>query len=217
MSKLCAMFKIGPDVETSIQFDLILYENAIQFNMERCLTIEWLRRENGFDILEFEKDLHLRLKMLHALRIMHKDIKPENILYSWRFRCYVFCDFGIAEYIKEDIGETSSTIYSGTPGFFGPEMEKLGQCLKGESLEVDLYYNDLYGWKETFKIFEGLEGMQKDGRCLNNELIKKYRLLKEDSSMIRRRREQKFKEAYGRPSKSEPSSSDKISEESSSV
>jgi predicted Ser/Thr protein kinase len=47
IAKLCSMFGIGPEVETSIPFDLIVYENAIQFNMKRCepvrnvLTINW--------------------------------------------------------------------------------------------------------------------------------------------------------------------------------
>ena len=37
--KLCALFKIGPDVETSIPYDLLVYENAVQFHMEECSNV----------------------------------------------------------------------------------------------------------------------------------------------------------------------------------
>lgn len=36
ISKLCAMFQIGPDVETTIPYDIIVYEDAMQFHLEKC-------------------------------------------------------------------------------------------------------------------------------------------------------------------------------------
>lgn len=30
------MYGIAPDVETSIPYDLIVYEDAVQFHLERC-------------------------------------------------------------------------------------------------------------------------------------------------------------------------------------
>lgn len=38
-SKLCAMHQIGPDMQTTVPYDLILYDNAIKFHLERCEPI----------------------------------------------------------------------------------------------------------------------------------------------------------------------------------
>jgi hypothetical protein len=40
ISKLCSVFGIGPAIETSIPFDLIVYEDAIQFHLEKCEPAE---------------------------------------------------------------------------------------------------------------------------------------------------------------------------------
>ena len=79
--------------------------------------------------------------MLHGLHIAHKDIKPSNVLYCRRLDKFVLCDFGIAEYVKENIGSVSITSYAGTYRYLGPEMQKLSSVRKGK---VDLYYNDVY-------------------------------------------------------------------------
>ncbi len=34
--------------------------------------------------------------MLHLLQIIHKDIKPANILYSVYYKKVVLCDYGIS-------------------------------------------------------------------------------------------------------------------------
>ncbi len=34
--------------------------------------------------------------MMHILQIIHKDIKPENIIYSETYKKVVLCDFGIS-------------------------------------------------------------------------------------------------------------------------
>jgi hypothetical protein len=36
ISKLCSMLTIGPAIEMSIPFDVIIYTNAIQFHLEKC-------------------------------------------------------------------------------------------------------------------------------------------------------------------------------------
>jgi hypothetical protein len=36
ISKLCSMLGVGPAVETSIPFDVIVYVNAVQFHLEKC-------------------------------------------------------------------------------------------------------------------------------------------------------------------------------------
>jgi hypothetical protein len=36
INKLCSVLGIGPAVETRIPFDLIVYDNAVQFHLEKC-------------------------------------------------------------------------------------------------------------------------------------------------------------------------------------
>ena len=107
------MHQIGPDVHTTIPYDLILYENAIQFHLEKCEPIyydfdrtfsaEFYRQHPN----KFKDDLVHCLRVLHGLHIAHKDIKPSNVLYCRRLDKFVLCDFGIAEYANEDIGYVS--------------------------------------------------------------------------------------------------------------
>lgn len=42
--------------------------------------------------------MKLSLVLLHELKIVHYDIKPENIMYSKYYKKFVFIDFGLAEY-----------------------------------------------------------------------------------------------------------------------
>ena len=41
---------------------------------------------------------------MHTLGILHRDIKPDNIMYSQSYQKYVFIDFGISEFRKEKPG-----------------------------------------------------------------------------------------------------------------
>jgi hypothetical protein len=36
IGKLCSALGIGPALETTIPFDLIVYEDGVQFHLERC-------------------------------------------------------------------------------------------------------------------------------------------------------------------------------------
>ena len=140
------MFGIAPDIETSIPYDLIVYEDAAQFHLEKCSTLcnggdlfmEMVREDSG----KFLMDLVHCLRVLHSLHIVHRDIKPSNILLRPRLDQYVLCDFGIARYVYEDIGETSETSLCGTLRFMGPEMLELYNK-KNSNIRVDLYYNDV--------------------------------------------------------------------------
>jgi predicted Ser/Thr protein kinase len=36
INKLCSILGVGPAVETSIPFDVVVYVNAMQFHLEKC-------------------------------------------------------------------------------------------------------------------------------------------------------------------------------------
>jgi hypothetical protein len=36
ISKVCSVFEVGPAIETSIPFDVVVYADAVQFHLEKC-------------------------------------------------------------------------------------------------------------------------------------------------------------------------------------
>jgi serine/threonine protein kinase len=71
--------KIGPKLCNEFGFDLYLSENEAFFFIEPCKT-EFRRLTS-----EGELGLKRALKEMHLLSIVHKDIKPDNIMYSPSF------------------------------------------------------------------------------------------------------------------------------------
>jgi len=56
--------------------------------------------EKGLAISKLKNDLTQNLRVLHSLKMVHKDIKPDNILYSSTMRRFVFTDFGLTHALK---------------------------------------------------------------------------------------------------------------------
>lgn len=82
---------------------------------------------------------------MHILKIVHRDIKPDNIMWSNEFSTPVFIDFGGTTFIKEPLGYRSTTNFIGTMGYVSSEMNNLLNSKKGL---VDLYFNDIYGLRK---------------------------------------------------------------------
>lgn len=51
---------------------------------------------------KIQRDITLSVYLLHSLKLVHRDIKPHNILYSQRLGKYIFCDFGLTHSVKEN-------------------------------------------------------------------------------------------------------------------
>jgi serine/threonine protein kinase len=51
---------------------------------------------------------------MHILKIMHQDIKPDNIMYSPTFKRLVFIDFGGCLMIEEPLGLKTQAKFFGT-------------------------------------------------------------------------------------------------------
>ena len=52
--------------------------------------------------------------MLHNFRIVHVDIKPENIMFSLTLEELVFIDFGFSRVLREKAGQMSRTMFIGS-------------------------------------------------------------------------------------------------------
>jgi serine/threonine protein kinase len=75
----------GPALDNPFGFHILVYPDCIEFSMEFC-------DHRLFD----ENELLFALKKLHAIGIMHCDIKPSNVSYSHVYKCPVFIDFGLS-------------------------------------------------------------------------------------------------------------------------
>lgn len=89
---------------------------------------------------------------MHMLKVVHRDIKPPNIMFSPTYAKNVFIDFGCSEGLKEALGQKKLTRFTGTTAFCSPEMLTLLITKFGL---VDLYFNDIFSLKQTFS-FENL-------------------------------------------------------------
>jgi len=88
---------------------------------------------------------------MHTLNIVHRDIKPDNIMYSPAFKRHVLIDFGGCLVLNQSCGYKTYSTFLGSTGFCTPEMFALLGNNRGF---VDLYYNDLYGLKRTIEKYK---------------------------------------------------------------
>jgi serine/threonine protein kinase len=138
------MLGIGPKIKLDMGFDVVCYRNCIEFYMERCDSFA-----HHFSISSYDK-IQRRLKycmaVMHEFRLIHKDIKPHNILFSRSLNDFVFCDFGISVPVAEPLGFMTCCYREGTADYISPQMRFLPE---DKEAYVDLYFNDFYGLRVT--------------------------------------------------------------------
>lgn len=86
----------------------------------------WFSEEECLDVMQ---QIGGGLAYLHEKRIIHQDVKPENILYNRAITPphYVLTDFGISTRIKENIARMTlarNQVYALTPAYAAPEQFK---------------------------------------------------------------------------------------------
>ena len=82
------------------------------------------------EVKQFLREILPVLKFIHRCRIIHRDIKPPNIIRCADDGRLVLIDFGAVRECLGDLGEGSSyqipiTQFVGTPGFAPPEQQAL--------------------------------------------------------------------------------------------
>lgn len=105
------MLRVGPEIIFRNNYDLICYNNCIEFLMELCPP---LKANPNLPWVQLSHDLKLCLRTLHSLHIVHRDIKPDNVLYSEAHARFVLSDFGLAHTAEETYEEQTETVFCGT-------------------------------------------------------------------------------------------------------
>ena len=105
-AKLCAALGVGVPVGSPDHpFDLVCYEDCIEFFMEKCIPVKDITQMYP---LEIEERLKYCVLVMHTFHLIHKDLKPGNILVTQNGKA-VLTDYGISTHVKETVGYTSTT------------------------------------------------------------------------------------------------------------
>ncbi len=115
------------------------------------------------DTLVLLKD---KLLLLHALNIVHLDIKPENVAYSPAYNEYIFIDFGLSRMVKEVRGQKTLSSFTGSFNYCSAEMLEL--YVKDSLGMVDLYSNDLECLQKSLEHLYGILPDEGEGYLWKN-------------------------------------------------
>ncbi len=122
-----------------VQKEGAIYGYIIFIRMEYLESVSDLMRKKKFDdseanIKKLAIDIGAGLSRLHAMGIIHRDIKPGNLFYSSQKQVYKLGDFNISK--KPETAHT----YAGTPGYMAPEIYKAkARSEKQYTEKTDIY------------------------------------------------------------------------------
>ncbi len=181
--KIVKQFQVEKEILKQLDFDFIpKYIDST----ELCLCMNYIEGENLKDIknkLNYEEKLDILIQLskivkeLHKVRIIHCDIKPENIIYN-RGKIYII-DFGSAMLDGEKV-----EYIQGSKNYSAPEIyQEFIRCPQNDIYSVASIYNQLIEEeKKDYRIIYG--GMKKDKKERFNSIDKILRILLDIRSKI---------------------------------
>ena len=113
----------------------------IYIRMELLTSLQKETRERLLseeEVIRLGKDMCKALILCESRNIIHRDIKPDNVMIS-RFGDYKLGDFGVAKVMNH----TTNATMTGTTGYIAPEvlhMEKYGKEVDIYSLGIVMYW-----------------------------------------------------------------------------
>lgn len=108
--QVASRLHIGPCMPKVFGYDLLVFDDCVEFSMEFC-------RRRLLPEPALKDDLFGALRNLHSLKIVHCDIKPDNICFSEEYGKYVFIDLGLHLAISEEVGLKTEIGFRGSLQF----------------------------------------------------------------------------------------------------
>ncbi|MBL0939066.1 MAG: protein kinase [Gemmatimonadaceae bacterium] len=108
---------------------------------------ELLTREGALDVsraIEIVGDLASALDTAHRRGVVHRDVKPENVLVEQETGRVLLADFGVARALEQPSNHTGTGFIVGSPRYMSPEQIDGVGTLDGRS---DLYSLALVGYE----------------------------------------------------------------------
>lgn len=90
-------------------YDIAIYRNCLEFEMEFCIQQKEIPEK-----VNYEQQAKTAVKIAHFFRLIHYDIKPENICFSPKQDRLVFIDFGFSEFSSVELGEMQMMSFKGS-------------------------------------------------------------------------------------------------------
>ena len=103
-------------------FNTNLIKSVVNFLIENaCNLYSVIRRLYSVDILE-------ESSYLHSIKVVHGDLKCDNILIQGGTEIAKICDFGVSDTLSGDetLPDDFAGRFKGTPRFMVPEVRKKG-------------------------------------------------------------------------------------------
>jgi serine/threonine protein kinase len=140
--------------------DAITHEGQIYLILEHCGDGDlkrYLRKRPMYErqVRHYQKQLMEGLQYLRSCNIMHRDLKPQNLLLTDNKRVLKISDFGFAKTLNTD--ESMNETMCGTPYYMAPEiMHNIKYSTNSDLWSVGIImYEMLYG---IYPYGEGITG-----------------------------------------------------------
>ena len=135
-------------------------QRPFNLSLPYSLFYEYIPSSLIFETLEelevYVKGLFYAVSVLHSSGFIHRDIKPNNTLYTNRTRVYL-CDSEFVKFLG--VASTVQDKVMGTPGFIAPEVLEGGVYSKqsdvysvGKTLESIFLDNNLGSWSRVERL-----------------------------------------------------------------
>ncbi|KAH8419380.1 hypothetical protein KR222_010032, partial [Zaprionus bogoriensis] len=142
LRELECMFRMGG------QHNVIGINCCIRYNDNVAFVMPFMGHDRFHDIYrnlslaevkDYLRNLLIALRHVHKFNVIHRDVKPSNILYNRRTAKFLLCDFGLAQRLAEDGTLIQATDLSGAAALLRDMDAAQQQLLQhdGNSLQAE--------------------------------------------------------------------------------